>query len=228
MKASLPIPRISQLVALTLILSVVLLMIASVPIAAQDGAMPTPESASAIELPPLPEVASTADATPTAGAESAPEVAPIGEPICGPTRHVSGEITSDTWWDAGYVYVLDGDVIEIGNSADGRLGAARHDVAHVVDDLLLAGADEGHELVEARNSRLAAGTEPAGFFGCRAAHDLAAIARHLGPGVRLHPVHPGAAELEVVTEPVVGPGAPADAISGFEGEHPVPRVSEVS
>lgn len=110
MKASLPSPRISQLVALVLILSVVLLMNSSATIAAQEGVTPTPEGPNATAMPPLPEKASTADATPTAGAENAPEGAPVGEPICGPTRHVSGDITADTWWDAGYVYVLDGDV----------------------------------------------------------------------------------------------------------------------
>ena len=110
MKAIPPAPRVYQLVALAFILSVVLLMISSATIAAQEGATPAPESASATTLPPLPEGAGTAEATLTAGAENAPEVAPVGEPICGPTRHVSGDITADTWWDAGYVYVLDGDV----------------------------------------------------------------------------------------------------------------------
>jgi len=110
MKTTLPTLRINQLVALALILSVVLLMISSTTIAAQEGVTPVLESANATAMPPLPEAAGTADATPTAGAESAPEVVPVGEPICGPTRHVSGDITADTWWDAGYVYVLDGDV----------------------------------------------------------------------------------------------------------------------
>lgn len=38
------------------------------------------------------------------------EGAIIQEPVCGPTVHVSGSITEDTWWSAGHVYVIDSDV----------------------------------------------------------------------------------------------------------------------
>ena len=122
--------------------------------------------------------------------------------------------------------LLNSEVVDGRDAADGRLGASRHNVAHVVDDPLLTWADECHELVETCDPALAASTEPARLFGGGAAHDLAAIAGHLGPGVRLYPVHPGAAKFEVVIEPVVGPRAAANTISSLEGEHAVAGIAE--
>ncbi len=86
MKTSLPAPKTFHFVVLVLILSVVLLLGSSASVAAQVETLPSSESV-------VPS-----------------NTAPAGEPICGPTRYVSGEITTDTWWEAGYVYVLDGDV----------------------------------------------------------------------------------------------------------------------
>ena len=86
MKTSLLASKTFHFVVLVLILSVVLLLKASTPLAAQVEALSSSKSI------------------------VSPDAAPPGEPICGPTRHVSGDITTDTWWEAGYVYVLDGDV----------------------------------------------------------------------------------------------------------------------
>jgi hypothetical protein len=44
-----------------------------------------------------------------AGARQGASALPA-ELFCGPVRHVSGTITADTWWEAGYVYLLDSTV----------------------------------------------------------------------------------------------------------------------
>jgi hypothetical protein len=46
--------------------------------------------------------------------------------------------------------------------------------------------------------------------------------------VRLHPVHPGAAELQVVAEPAIGPGPPADKVTGLQHEHVEPRAAQLA
>src|SRR6185503_15439025 len=71
-------------------------------------------------------------------------------------------------------------------------------------------------------------TEPVRFLDRGAARDLAPVPGHLGPRVRLHPVHPGAAELKVVTEPAVGPGAPADTVAGLQHEHAEARTAQLA
>jgi hypothetical protein len=57
-------------------------------------------------------------------------------------------------------------------------------------------------------ARGAARPEPVRYLGHGAGRDLASVPGHLGPRVRLHPVHPGGAELQVIAQPAVGPGAP--------------------
>ena len=46
--------------------------------------------------------------------------------------------------------------------------------------------------------------------------------------MRLHPVHPGAAELQVVAEPAIGPGAPANTVTGLQHEHVEPRAGQLA
>ena len=46
--------------------------------------------------------------------------------------------------------------------------------------------------------------------------DALAGARQLGPGVRLVPVHPAAAHLDVVSAPVAVPGAPAEPVARLD------------
>ena len=86
MKASSPALNTFHMVVLVLILSVVHLLVSSAPLAAQ---VETPLSSESVV---------------------APVVTPTGEPICGSTVFHSGAITKDTWWNAGYVHVLDSDV----------------------------------------------------------------------------------------------------------------------
>src|SRR5690625_7407810 len=46
--------------------------------------------------------------------------------------------------------------------------------------------------------------------------ELLAIPSDLGPDERLHPVHPGRAELQRQAHAVLGPSPPADPVAGFE------------
>src|SRR6185437_14406821 len=96
------------------------------------------------------------------------------------------------------------------------IDAARDGGADVVHDRLLPGGDERHELIQRAGAPGIARTEPVRLLDRGAARDLPPVPGHLGPGVRLHPVHPGAAELQVVAEPAVSPGAPADPVAGLE------------
>ena len=63
------------------------------------------------------KIAFQATEVPTPSAVPVPVIVNTGvetellqEPVCGPTVHVSGSIAEDTWWSAGYVYVIDSDV----------------------------------------------------------------------------------------------------------------------
>ena len=57
---------------------------------------------------------------------------------------------------------------------------------------------------------------PGDELGLGALADALPGARQLGPGVRLMPVHPAAAELDVLAAPVAVPGAAAEAIARLD------------
>ena len=86
--------------------------------------------------------------------------------------------------------------------------------------------DAVHELVPATlGDRVALGDrprapllahEPARDVGLLADLDAEAGARDLRPHVRLVPVHPAAAELDVGAVPLERPGAPAEAVARLE------------
>jgi hypothetical protein len=124
--------------------------------------------------------------------------------------------------------VLDAERVQFDDLAGRRVDAARDGGADVVHDRLLPVCDERHELIQRARARGAARTEPVRLLDRGAARDLASVPGHLGPRVRLHPVHPGAAELQIVAEPAVGPGAPADTVAGLQHEHPEPRAAQLA
>ena len=61
-----------------------------------------------------------------------------------------------------------------------------------------------------------AADRPGDELGLVALADALPRARQLGPGVRLVPVHPPAAELDVVAAPVAVPGAPAEPVARLD------------
>jgi hypothetical protein len=78
------------------------------------------------------------------------------------------------------------------------------------------------------STRGVARTEPVRLPGRGTARDLPPVPGHLSPRVGLHPVHPGAAELQVVAEPAVGSGAPADTVAGLQHDHVQPHAAQLA
>ena len=60
---------------------------------------------------------------------------------------------------------------------------------------------------------------PGGAVGVARELDGEAGARDLAPGVRLVPVHPSAAVLDLLAVPRCRPGAPAEPVTGLEQQH---------
>src|SRR5690606_38155810 len=78
-----------------------------------------------------------------------------------------------------------------------------------------AGVDELHEVVECALPDLVAG-QPVGHFGAGSASDSQAVASDLGPDVRLDPMEPGAADLQIAAEAVVGPYTAAQSVARLQ------------
>lgn len=90
-----------------------------------------------------------------------------------------------------------------------------------------ARVNELHEPIESAGTDLGTG-QPVRPLGTGTARDIEPIAGDLRPHVRLGPVHPGPAELQVTTKPVLGPRAAAEPIAGLEHGHAQAHPSELA